>query len=87
MCITEGGEEAESDGDNPPVANEEESNDDAEDLGDKDTEEKEFSDKESAAEKSSEKVEDSNSATTPKEKVQRMACIGLQGCVLCRPLS
>ncbi|MCD9645685.1 hypothetical protein HAX54_034811 [Datura stramonium] len=67
----EGGEEAESDGDNPPVDNAEESNDDAEKSRDNDTEAEVSSDKESTAEKSGKQVEDSDPATTPEVRSKR----------------
>ncbi|MCE3216774.1 hypothetical protein HAX54_007997, partial [Datura stramonium] len=67
----EGGEEAESDGDNPPTDNAKEGNDDAEESGDEDTEAEESGDKESAAEKSGEQVEGSDPATTPEARSKR----------------
>ncbi|MCD7472648.1 hypothetical protein HAX54_013945 [Datura stramonium] len=58
-------DEAKFDGDNPPMDNAEEGNDDAEELGDDDIDAEESGDKESAAEKSNEQVGDSKPATTP----------------------
>ncbi|MCE0481323.1 hypothetical protein HAX54_039002 [Datura stramonium] len=64
----EGSDEAESDGDNPPVDNAEKGNDDAEDSGDDDTNAEESGDKDSVVEESNEQVEDSDPATTPEAR-------------------
>ncbi|MCD7455870.1 hypothetical protein HAX54_029907, partial [Datura stramonium] len=61
----EGSDEAESNGDNPPVDNTEEGN------GNDDTEAEESGDKENAAEKSNERVGNSEPSTTPEERSKR----------------
>ncbi|MCE0482123.1 hypothetical protein HAX54_040525, partial [Datura stramonium] len=77
-----GGEEAESDGEDPLADYVEDDNDDAKESGDDDTEAEELGDKKSVAEKSGKKVENSDPATTLEARSKRWFVQGFSRCVL-----